>query len=75
VSNGRTVRAQFVFAVKEFSHGEPWVMLERQGEGLEVFGHGFLGLELKRGTSLEDAQRVAATLQALVENVSYTNLS
>jgi hypothetical protein len=46
MTQSRTERASYIFAVKEFGDDAPWIMLERSGKGLEVVGNGFIGLEL-----------------------------
>jgi hypothetical protein len=69
----KTERANCVFAVKEFADGKPWIMLERSGEGLEVLGDGYIGFELKEGTTLQEAEDLAATLCKSISTVSYTS--
>ncbi len=68
----KTERAEYLFAVKEFSDGTPWIMLERRGEGLGVLGEGFLGFDLIEGTSLREAEKIAERLRQSVRSVSYT---
>ncbi len=68
----KTERARYVFAVKEFGDGVPWIMLERSGKGLDVLGNGFVGLELTEGTSLQEAEALAVSLRRSVSAVAYT---
>jgi hypothetical protein len=73
MTQSKTERAGYAFAVKEFGDGTPWIMLERSREGLGVLGKGFLGLELKEGTSLQEAETLAAAMRQRVSAVSYTS--
>jgi len=73
MTQSKTERASYVFAVKEFGDGKPWIMLERSGKGLEVVGNGFVGLELREGITLEEAERLAEMLRESVSAVSYTS--
>jgi len=72
MTQSKTERATYVFAVKEFGDGEPWIMLERSGKGLDVLGNGFVGLELREGTSLKEAEALADTLRRNVSALAYT---
>lgn len=40
---------------------------------LPVLGKGFLGFDLKPGTTIEDAKALVATLNDTVESTSYTD--
>jgi hypothetical protein len=73
MTQSKTERARYVFAVKEFADGTPWIVLERSGKGLDVLGNGFVGLELAESTSLQEAEALAATLRRSVSSVAYTN--
>jgi hypothetical protein len=73
MTQSKTERARYVFAVKEFADGAPWIMLERSGTGLGVLGNGFVGLELTEGTSLQEAEALAATLRRSVSAVTFTS--
>ena len=59
MTRSTTQRARYVFTVKEFGDGTPWIVMERSGEGLDVLKNGVFGFELKEGTSLEDAETLA----------------
>lgn len=73
MTQSKTERARYVFSVKEFGDGAPWIMLERSGTGLDVLGDGFVGLELTEGTSLQEAETLAATLRRSVSAVTFTS--
>jgi len=73
MTQSTTQRAQYVFAVKEFGDGTPWIVLERSGKGLDVLGNGVFGFELKENTSLRDAERLAELLRDSVTVACYTS--
>jgi hypothetical protein len=73
MTQSKTERTRCVFAVKEFGDGTQWVMLERSGKGLEVLDSGFIGLELTWGTSLQEAEAIAATVRRSVSAFAYAN--
>jgi hypothetical protein len=72
MTQSRTERATYVFAVKERADATPWIMLECSGKGLDVLGNGFIGLDLKEGTTLQEAETLAATLRQNITTVPYT---
>jgi hypothetical protein len=73
MTQSKTERANYVFGVKEYGDGTPWIMLESSGKGLEVLGNGFVGFELREGTSLRDAEALADTLRRNVTTITYTS--
>jgi hypothetical protein len=73
MTESRTDRAPYVFAVKEFGDGTPWIMLERSENALDVLGDGFLGFDLKEGTSLQEAEKIARFLRQNIRSISYTD--
>jgi hypothetical protein len=64
-----------MFAVKEFADGTPWIVLERRGHGLDIIGDGFIGFDLREGTSLQEAEKLAEFLRQNIRSVSYTSFS
>ncbi len=64
------VSAEFVFVVRLKEDGAPFVALQAKGAGLEGV-KGELGLELYRGTSLEEAKQLARFLNSNIKAVSY----
>lgn len=68
-----THRTEYRFTVKEFESGTPWLMLEpMRGPDLPLPKNAFLGLDLKEGTTLEEAQEIARYLNRQVRSVSMT---
>lgn len=68
----KTERSKYRFTVKEFGDGTPWIMLEPDGQDLACLGDGFLGLDLKPGHTLDDAQEVASFLNKHITTMAYT---
>jgi hypothetical protein len=58
----KTEQSRYVFAVKEGSGGQPWIMLEPVRDNLAILENGFLGLTLPEGTTYERAQEIARYL-------------
>lgn len=76
--NDMTSRTRHVFVVKEYvdekDEAQRWLMLQVLDKGeLSVLGKGFLGLDLRPGTSMEEAQHLADALNGLVAATSYTD--
>lgn len=68
-----TTRARYVFVVKEFPNGQPWLVLELlTGPGLSILERGFLGFDLKEGTTLTQAKELAERLNDAIPTISYT---
>ena len=62
--------AEFLFAVRLREDGAPWVALQPKHEGFATF-KGEIGLDLYRGTSLEEAKQLARFLNSNIKSVSY----
>ncbi|MBI4724955.1 MAG: hypothetical protein HY765_08260 [Rhodomicrobium sp.] len=62
--------AEFLFVVRLREDGTPWVALQPKHEGLEDC-KGEIGLDLYRGTSLEEAKQLARFLNSNIKAVSY----
>jgi hypothetical protein len=58
----RTTRAEHRFTVKENAPGEPWLVSEVLKVG-EPRGSGFVGLELTPGTTMQQAEDLAQTIE------------
>lgn len=68
-----TERAEHTFTVKEFEDGTPWVALElHKAPELPILERGFLGFDLRPGTTLEQARELANHLNKLVSTTNYT---
>ena len=68
-----TKRAEYRFRVKEYGDGTPWIYLELVREpDLPTIAPGFLGLDLKEGTSYEEAKEIARFLNERITTVSHT---
>ena len=62
--------AEFLFAVRLHEDGTPWVALQPKHEGLEEL-KGELGLDLYRGTSLEEAKQLARFLNSNIKSLCH----
>lgn len=67
--------ADYKFIVKEGNptyNGAPWLACEPENHELSIVGDGSLGLRLREGTTLEQAQELARLLQQRVAGLKYT---
>ncbi len=62
--------AEYLFAVRLREDGAPWVALQPKHEGIEDL-KGSIGLDLYRGTSLEEAKQLARFLNSNIKAISY----
>ena len=62
--------AEYLFAVRLREDGMPWVALQPKYEGIEDL-KGEIGLDLYRGTSLEEAKQLARFLNSNIKAISY----
>jgi hypothetical protein len=66
-----TERGQYSFRVADYEDGTPWIMTDplRASDRLPALGkHGFIGFELKPGTTHEQSGQIAEYLD---ENIRY----
>jgi hypothetical protein len=68
----RTERARYAFVVKEFERGTPWLALEAIDKVLPVLSKGFIGFDLRPGTTVNEAKRFADLLNDTITTTSYT---
>jgi hypothetical protein len=71
-----TERGDHAFTVREYSGGQPWIMLQpmRAQDEVAVLKRGFLGFDLQDGASYGEGQRLADLLREKVKAVTYTPL-
>ncbi len=62
--------AEFLFVVRLRENGAPCVVLQPKHEGLAML-RGEIGLDLYRGTRLEEAKQLARFLNSNIKSVSY----
>ena len=73
MTEARTDRAQYVFKVSEAADGTPWISTEPlRAEDIPLLEHAFIGFDLPRGTTLEEAQQIARYLNDNLESISVT---
>lgn len=66
----RSRQTEYRFRVRKLDDGSPWIVLEPRRKTLEVLGRGLLGLDLKLGTSFEEAENLADHLNQHVACVA-----
>ena len=64
--------AEFLFVVRLHEDGAPWVALQPKHKGLPTL-KGEIGLDLYRGTSLEEAKQLVRFLNSNIKALSYSN--
>ena len=62
--------AEFLFVVRLHEDGAPWVALQPKHKGLPTL-KGEIGLDLYRGTSLEEAKQLVRFLNSNIKALSY----
>jgi hypothetical protein len=65
-----TKNAEFLFVVRLREDGTPWVLLQPKRQGAEEVKIE-IGLDLYRGTSLEEAKQLARFLNSNIKSVNY----
>ena len=67
-----TERTRMHFAVRASASGKPFIVYEPMVENLSILDRGFLGFDLKPGTTNDEAERLARELNDAITSVSYT---
>ena len=71
-----TQRARSYFRACETSDGTPWIICEPQGKvEIAALRGGFIGFDLKPGTSLQEAEKLAELLRGKFTEVSVTTFN
>ena len=65
-----TTRSEVTFRVKEYGSDNPWIAVEELRGNLAV--KGLLGLDLREGTTLDQAKEIAGYLNEHVRCVTLT---
>lgn len=68
----KTERAKYVFTVKEFSNGTPFIALEPLNKSITLPEEGFLGFDLPEGTDINKAKDIAKYLNKNLSNLTLT---
>ena len=73
---GMTERAQYIFTVKEYDGGVPWLMLDLlRSPDIGILQKQMLGLDLRPGTTYDEARELANILNAKISHLTCTDLS
>ncbi len=60
------------FRVREYVSGQPFIVVDGMDSTLPILDQGILGLDLEKGTSTEEAQKIADLLNNRIAFVTYT---
>ena len=74
-TDSETQRGRYHFRVTAYADGIPWIMTDPlyQGDRLKFLGqHGFIGFDLKAGTTGERAEQIAEFLNKHIEYLTFT---
>ena len=74
VEHSETDRARYVFKVAEFSDGTPWISTEPFSSDLKILQplKAFLGFDLPKDTTLEQANQIAQFLNEHIAAITCT---
>ena len=72
MTESRTEHANYLFRVKEYGDGTPWIYSEPRHKDISVLEHGFLAFSLPEGTTLKQAEQIAKFMNASLDDVSIT---
>jgi hypothetical protein len=76
--NATTDRAQFIFRATQYGDKEhtAWIITEPRTERLKILGRdGFIGFDLKSGTTFEQARLIAEYLNQHIDSITCTLFS
>lgn len=68
----KTERAEIRIAVKQDGDGAPFLMIEPTQGTLNILSRAFLTFDMKPGTSLDEARKLADALNAGVRALAHT---
>jgi hypothetical protein len=67
-----TDRGDFLFVVKEFGDGTPWIVAEPRRKTIPVFNDAIWGFDLPEGTTLEKAHEIADYMNHNLKSLAVT---
>jgi hypothetical protein len=67
-----TERARYIFEVKEYDGGQPWIIMNPLSGEVPPLTKGFIGFDLAQGTTYEKAREIADLLNREIIHVAYT---
>jgi hypothetical protein len=71
-TEARTEHGEFRFAVKEREDGTPWITAEPLRSSMTMLTDAFIGFQLPKGTTLEQAERIADYMNRNITSISMT---
>jgi hypothetical protein len=66
----RTDRGRYRAFVKEYGDGQPFLALESMGDEIPMLRNRHVSLDLKRGTTLDEARELATLIDKRVEGLA-----
>jgi hypothetical protein len=69
-----TEKEKYVFRVKEYSDGTPFIMLEPENDDLTILQDGFLSFDLNEGSDLKEASEIAEYMNDNLDLVCFTKI-
>ena len=75
MANATTDRAQFVFKATQYGDEDhtAWIVTEPRRDGLKILGkNGFIGFDLRPGTTFEQARQIAEYLNHHIDSITCT---
>lgn len=71
-TQARPERGEFLFVVKEYADGTPWITAEPRRREMPILDAAFIGFDLPKGTSYQHAQRIAKFMNENLTSISMT---
>ncbi len=71
-TQARTERGEFLFVVKEYADGTPWITAEPRRKEMPILEGAFIGFGLPNGTSYQQAERIARFMNENLTTFSMT---
>jgi hypothetical protein len=72
MTESRTEHANYLFRVKGYADGTPWICSEPRHKDIPILEHGFLWFSLPEGTTLNQAEHIAQFMNANLDDVNIT---
>lgn len=59
---------------KDGKISEPWMMVETEGEEIQLLKNGFIGFDFREGVSFEEALEIEKLLEDKISAISFTKI-
>ena len=71
-TQARTERGEYLFKVKEYADGTPWITAEPRLKEMPILDNAFIGFGLPKGSSYQYAEKVAKFMNENLASISMT---